>query len=68
LILFCNHLNIQEFKNIFQQNHILTVDDIRLLSLDDMKELGIPIGIRNKIISYFNKIDEYKFIRTTFSR
>jgi len=56
--LFCNTLNIQEFKNIFQQNHIRSIDDIRLLSLDDMKELGIPIGIRNKIISHFNKMND----------
>jgi len=44
---------LQSFKNVFIENGITTVHDIKLLSEKNMKELNLPVGARNRINAYF---------------
>ena len=41
-----------------QENDVLTIEDARELSFDDLKELGFSIGMRNKMIKAFEKASD----------
>ena len=43
-----------EIEQVFYSNNIMTHDDFLLLRKDDLKEMGLPIGTRNKILAYIH--------------
>jgi hypothetical protein len=43
-----------EIEQVFCSHNIMTHDDFLLLRKDDLKEMGLPIGTRNKILAYIN--------------
>jgi len=52
--------SLQEFKEIFIQNEILLESDFRNLSENQMKELHLPIGARNRIHKYFGRGNSFE--------
>lgn len=43
-----------EIEQVFFSHNIMTHDDFLLLRKDDLKEMGLPIGTRNKILAYIH--------------
>ena len=56
LIFILKSLNLQYLINVFKINYV-SFNDLFLLTKDDLKEMKIPIGPRNKIIHF---IEQYK--------
>ena len=56
LIFILNNLNLHFLINVFKINYV-SFNDLFLLTKDDLKEMKIPIGPRNKIIHF---IEQYK--------
>ncbi len=58
LIFVLNNLELQELINTFENNFIY-FDDLFLLSKEDLLEMKIPIGPRNRIINFIEKYKNY---------
>ena len=58
LIYILNNLELQELFETFKQNYIF-FDDLFLLSREDLVEMKIPIGPRNRIINFIEKYKNY---------
>ena len=56
LIFILNNLNLHFLINVFKINYV-SFNDLFLLTKDDLREMKIPIGPRNKIIHF---IEQYK--------
>lgn len=56
LIFILKNLNLHYLINVFKINYV-SFNDLFLLTKDDLKEMKIPIGPRNKIIHF---IEQYK--------
>ena len=56
LIFILKNLNLDYLINVFKMNYV-SFNDLFLLTKDDLKEMKIPIGPRNKIIHF---IEQYK--------
>ena len=56
LIFILKNLNLHYLINVFKNNYV-SFNDLFLLTKDDLKEMKIPIGPRNKIIHF---IEQYK--------
>ena len=56
LMFILNNLKLSYLINVFKNNYI-TFDDLFLLTREDLVEMKIPIGPRNKLINF---ITEYK--------
>ena len=55
-----SNLELNELKNVFEENYIF-FEDLFLLTKEDFVEMKIPIGPRNRIIHFieeFNKIEK----------
>jgi hypothetical protein len=52
---FLAQLELEEFSNLFRENRI-NYDDLKLLSKEDLAELKIPVGPRNRILHALGKI------------
>ena len=54
LIFILKNLNLHYLINVFKNNYV-SFNDLFLLTKDDLKEMKIPIGPRNKIIHFIEK-------------
>ena len=53
-----NNLELKELIELFEKNYIF-FDDLFLLSKEDLVEMKIPIGPRNRIINFIEKFKNY---------
>ena len=53
LSLFLEKNRLQKYQEVFTRNCIMTVEDVKRLSDEDLRELEIPVGARNRIKAYF---------------
>jgi len=56
-------LGLQEYLEAFEANQI-TMEDLQLLTKEDLCELGLPIGPRNRILRATGKLAVPKFNRS----
>ena len=53
-----SNLELNELKNVFQDNYIY-FDDLFLLTKEDFVEMKIPIGPRNRLLNFIKKYKNY---------
>lgn len=49
-----------QYEHVFASNHILTERDFAMLKREDLIEMNLPIGVRNKILDYISKMKNNK--------
>ena len=52
---FLKKLGLQAFHETLKNNHILSILDLEPLTEENLKELKLPIGARNRIINHFKR-------------
>ena len=52
---FLKKLGLQPFYETLKANHILSVRDLEPLTEENLKEMKLPIGARNRIINHFKR-------------
>ena len=57
-----SNLELNELKNVFEENYIY-FEDLFLLTKEDFVEMKIPIGPRNRLLNFIKK---YKYYAKTF--
>uniref|UniRef100_A0A7S4IJB5 SAM domain-containing protein n=1 Tax=Vannella robusta TaxID=1487602 RepID=A0A7S4IJB5_9EUKA len=50
---FLKKNSLEEFKHVFVEHGISTVQDMKNTSEKDLVELSLPLGARNRILAYF---------------
>ena len=53
-----SNLELNELKNVFEDNYIF-FEDLFLLTKEDFVEMKIPIGPRNRLLNFINKYKNY---------
>ena len=53
-----SNLELNELKNVFEENYIF-FEDLFLLTKEDFVEMKIPIGPRNRLINFIKKYKNY---------
>ena len=47
-----HRLQIERYYSIFEKQEIVNINDFVLLQREDLVEMNIPIGIRNRILAF----------------
>ena len=45
-------LNVLEYATVLQEEEIYDEDDLRELTMDQLKELGFKLGSRNRVLKW----------------
>ena len=56
--MFLNQIECQKYYKAFEDEEILTLEDICKLTEGDLKDIGVKLGSRNRIMELITKIKQ----------